>query len=1556
MKNNRHVVPSTTRVVSAHERIRLRAANAKKAKSNLVVDTALVLSDKEQKTGFLGFYNKAYADNPGYVITRMWMSQVLPSVADNPGLFRARREFIKFMKDSTNNTPSGLIRLLKRDDGYLVGMPILAVNPGNIELLGERLAESSDIKDQALIDKLRDDSIAFSRLIRSDSKFSEDTEVKVGEPGNQKSIVIRKPLDLNKAIQVAAGKDAHLRLCLEQSLINLQLEITASKVIVYAYFLIPPKQAQHLASKPWVTVRPIDLYPLMQAWHLGGYGFLDPAPRSGFAVSSIAATLPKDLSQVTPKVNDDQITCDHKGRPLYIPITCDNTERYEDQFSQAGQQPGGLFTLLTAEDMASSATPKTKLPANIPVLVDWVNCRFSYTSTTGMLQVQNLSNCRVATQVHVNTWLNQVVDSEILESLFRMGEAVGVARSAFDPAPKDFLGFGIGSQDDAGDNMVSSDVGAVLFKNYGMLPPSSYLPKIRELHLRVTGEANIKWADLAFNSEFPYLRPMGRYLRQIADTCLNSLDNLYAKYSVSFTTSVLPWAIVCAKYAPRAGQINSEAMTLTSAARDQNVDPNFTNPPLPCWNEELGRLPHQDRIANQMRGSPDFAILPVQAGGGKTIIIITDILTELANNRSAPYLIMCPSHLVAQYVKEIAYFSKGKLNAIPVNSQVLKRSGPERLSKVIESAPRNTVVICDYDALKLRGQSLCYGTTSINVYPIAEILRQFSFGYVAMDESHYVKNDTSRSRAVMNLVVDIPKKRLASGTMAHDSPSDLAIQIAQLDPTLFGTRDEFNERFGEEVSGGKVIKWKPTAQQDIMNLIKSRVVVAGAMRKEWAALLPPIVESMTRVYLTEHQQALYNLILAKTVAEIEANKALMKKFQEQAERDSTKEGKEDALKDEDDGSDIAAMLKPYIARMEKFITAPDRDPEGKLVLKGADRVSPKIDRINHYIREHLSQGLPGKILIFTNYVESAEAIYEHMDPAFQKQCLLYVASEKIETGAAFEMDDRYKIMVGVENSMNTGLNLQFVSRLIRVETVWNPGTLEQGNSRLNRPNMKVEEKRDAVYFNWIVCDRTIDVTKISRLTSKIVAVGKFENADSPAYQAIPDLPIIKMSLDNIRYHNSWAGDLKEYADAYGKYRMTVRDEYAEYKEMFIEKYGDKFRVYPGEAPTPKDAQLMISAPYTPGLEIMGQKELGLIRLDEFLRNDFDYDAPDVDDESDKDDAQAKAYAEQVNAQLRGALCHTEYGDGTIRTLATGVRVVTVDLNSGQAVRAPFASVFLFKKPLKVPTRQAMAELIDMPLAPEVDEPATTMLLTPQSRKAAKEKLQKKIQQEEVELQNNLRAVVNFVVTNGFLGLTVREEGHSKDVMDAFQALGFRPDPPYRRAWIKNHRILDKQMRLWAESGFYPDKSVPEALNSIGEMYLLLQEGKISKRISTWKYANKNALRNFYRMEQKPSTDPKGLKFYPVVEDGKAYLCLPARGQAATQKAIQKRASGVVWEESVPALSWFGLTPQAAKAMLQRIVKNGIQISNVDQLRKDFGLFQKQKQRDNPYSEDVDADE
>ncbi|MGE8452490.1 MAG: SNF2-related protein, partial [Pseudomonadales bacterium] len=1026
-----------------------------------------------------------------------------------------------------------------------------------------------------------------------------------------------------------------------------------------------------------------------------------------------------------------------------------------------------------------------------------------------------------------------------------------------------------------------------------------------------------------------------------------------AKYSVSFTTATLPWAILCAKYAPKAGQVASEAATLTSAARNQNVDPNFKNPPLPCWNEELGRLPHQDRIANQMRGSPDFAILPVQAGGGKTVIIITDILTELANNRSAPYLIMCPSHLVAQYVKEIAYFSKGKLNAIPVNSQVLKRSGPERLSKVIESAPRNSVVICDYDALKLRGQSLCYGTTSINVFPIAEILRQFSFGYVAMDESHYVKNDTSRSRAVMNLVVDIPKKRLASGTMAHDSPSDLAIQIAQLDPTLFGTRDEFNEKFGDEVSGGKVIKWKPTAQQDIMNMIKSRVVVAGAMRKEWAALLPPIVESMSKVTLSEQQQNVYNLILAKTIEEIEANKQLMKKFQEQDERYSSKDGTEDALKDEDDGSDIAAMLKPYIARLEKYITAPDRDPLGKLELKGQDRVSPKVARINYYIREHLSKGLPGKILIFTNYVESAEAIYEHMDPEFQKQCLLYVASEKIETGAAFEKDPKYKIMVGVENSMNTGLNLQFVSRLIRVETVWNPGTLEQGNSRLNRPNMKVEEKRDAVYFNWVVCDRTIDVTKISRLTSKIVAVGKFENADSPAYQRIPDLPIIKMSLDNIRFHNSWTGDLEKYSDAYGQYRMTVRDEYAEYKEMFVEKYGENFRMYPGEAPTPKDAQLMLSAPYTPGLEVVGQKELGLIRLDEFLRNDFDYEAPDVDDESEKDDAQAKAYAEQVNAQLRGARCHTEYGDGTIRTLATGVRVVTVDLDSGHGIRAPFASVFLFKKPLKVPTRQAMAQLIDLPLAPEVDEPATTMLLTPSNRKALKEKLKRQVEEREEELQSNLRAVINFVTTNGYLGLTVKEEGHSKDVMDALQALGFRPDPPYQRAWIKNHKILDKQMRMWAEAGFYPDKSVPEALNSIGEMYLLLQEGKIARRISTWKYANRNQLRNFYRMEQKPSTDQKGLKFYPVVEDGKAYLCLPTRGQAATRKAVQKRAAGVVWEESVPSLSWFGLTPQAAKAMLQRVVKNGIQISNIDVLRKDFGKFQKQKERENPLDQDVD---
>jgi hypothetical protein len=156
--------------------------------------------------------------------------------------------------------------------------------------------------------------------------------------------------------------------------------------------------------------------------------------------------------------------------------------------------------------------------------------------------------------------------------------------------------------------------------------------------------------------------------------------------------------------------------------------------------------------------------------------------------------------------------------------------------------------------------------------------------------------------------------------------------------------------------------------------------------------------------------------------------------------------------------DLEQDLKAYLQRIEMFLAAPGYD-ELSVALSEEDKVSPKGKMVAHLTREHIKKKVPGKILIFTSYRNSATAVYEALPPDLKRAFILYEAGDKYKHRARFESDPSIIGMIGVESSLNTGVNAQFCSRLIRIESVYSPGALEQGESRVNRPMLKGKDPR-----------------------------------------------------------------------------------------------------------------------------------------------------------------------------------------------------------------------------------------------------------------------------------------------------------------------------------------------------------------------------------------------------------------------------------------------------------------------------------------------------------------
>jgi hypothetical protein len=643
---------------------------------------------------------------------------------------------------------------------------------------------------------------------------------------------------------------------------------------------------------------------------------------------------------------------------------------------------------------------------------------------------------------------------------------------------------------------------------------------------------------------------------------------------------------------------------------DQDQVPkDFVPKALPNLRPDLKYMPHQAKGRFSLEKNPKFAILAVDAGGGKTISIITDILGRLQDGVVRRPAVYCPSHLLSNYVEDANYATGGQVNIVPICTSTVDNFGREYFERLAKNGPTNTIFVVDYDFCKWNPQWVSYGSIMEEWYGNAQWVRSLGFDGVWFDEAHYLKNDSQRSTAVKQSIVEVIYRVHATGTMLATRLEDVVNQMAILDPGVFGTQDRFNDYHGKDGSFSAKVYDFELGTEISLKLWMSRVMEANCCvikgrRKEWAALLPPKTVKFHWVTLTEAQRKVYEAILAATVEEIKQDPKLMDLINQQ---------------DEDLADQLEAMLQQYLQRIERFLTAPGAD-ELSVALSAADLKSPKGKLIGEMARQHFAKKIPGKILVFTSYIESAKAVYEALPDDVRKHAILYTAARKMECREQFAKDPNVWMMIGVEQSMNTGVNAQFASRLIRVESVYSPGILEQGESRINRPNIKSEEFRTGLYLDWVLVDRSIDVTKSGRLMWRSLDAAKFYNPDSAAYQELPDLNPLRLTIDSITNNNSFNEVLPDYLEGYLELENGVKaGEIAEYKARH-----PTLDFVPQEVSGVLEGSgVLKQIPYVPGGNLFDEAELGLIPTTEFER----------------------LYGKE---ELKGQYVHTDMGDGEIR--------------------------------------------------------------------------------------------------------------------------------------------------------------------------------------------------------------------------------------------------------------------------------------------------------------------
>ena len=1527
------------------------SGKANRPMSNLLGENKYQLSEKDY-SGFVVFATmmpKTWASSQ--VWAAVWAEAVIPGFPVVSNFLKIKKECagpiaaLKIANNASNLGATAFASVKLSNMGAVIRIPVLHIASSTDTATGAtKPSESSTVN---LLKSICSTTVA-NEWLAANPVIPDFSQLKVTSTADLK-LDFLSPKDrnifkkMNASLSVVEAAGGH-RLFLD--------------------FAVNREQVSYLCTNEFDDVRPIDLYGFVRVWADGRTASVS-LPQTTKPLADIVATLPRGGE---PRTNSDGVLIDFDSRLLYLPKVFDNVSLYDIKLRDALLNDDGTVCQFTGTGMRT-------LPPMQNVLIDWVNKKWSYANGSGNLEVRDMSRSRPVTPSHIRSFLASVVEtgSSAMTFVSRTSNLASLVGMPAIDSPNKFVLDGV-------------KLLQLNYRHEGTTIEGFCLWHIAELG-KMYNKPEYEWQN-----ELPQLAPYSDFcatVKRLVASIKKDEDTYYKEYSVITISEFLAQAILFGKYAEDFAAIDTQDKTDRAKYTAPPLDANYQLPDMPYMSESgaitkgmtkdqikqarstaRGLMPHQLNVCNMLRDSPDNAIIAVQAGGGKTPIGVVDILKEMKLGVKGPFLVMCPAHLVSQYIQEFAHFTSGRINCIAVTKYTIDTLGFDALQKTIQAAPVNTVVIADYGLAN--GQmtvNVGYGTSSTEMYQVVEFLRQFRFQYVICDESHKLKNTSATvSRAVATLISDIPKKRLASGTFMDNSPSDIAGQMSLMDPTIFGSEENFNSKYSESGSKSKIVKYRPGAELEILNKLRTNTRYISVKRKEWAAALPPRIESMQHmVSLSTEQRRVYEIILQKSIEELQdAAKTNSKladllgigvKSDPNADQEAIIADLDEEESDNDMVGGLDKLLQPYLARLEAFIVAPASDPLGNVELNGSDRISPKIEELVNIFREHVDvKKIPGKILVFTNQTDSAISLYDNLPDDIKKRTIHFESTNRDACGAEFETNDEKQMMIGVSQGMETGLNLQFCSRLIRCETVMSPGALEQGNARIGRPNIKVEETRPNTFYDWILADGTIDITKVAYLMTKKVRIAVIEEADNPLYvdltNNIPEL--FKLSLDNIRTNNT-ESTLEPYlGNPNGVYRQFLQTEAADF-ENFRQTHPEilgpdgKLKMTEMKRSDNIDGSAIIRRiPYVPGLHLYGADKLGLVRLDQYLKSSEEEEirkslkkggkpvtdkavAPTI-----KNGAR-DAYIKDFRTRAIGLYVHTDAGEGKIKDMRVSKVAkpeVLVELATGEVVYLNVLAIYVVTKP------QTCGEDIRGSLAKMTgDIPIDTPWVAPDIKvtvpsEAVIEKVEKKQKSAD---SKTLSVALNLVVTNDMVGLEFADPATNKKTAKILIGLKFLPSPHHAYAILKTPENMDAYFSALVTAGFAMPR--PQ-LAAISAFYVSWT--KMRKNVATlFGMAAATQQKNFYTMTHKPNPNKKTVIPYISTEDSVVYLCMPTAGIEGNKAAIKVRVPNVKFFTAPTTLTRYFNSPSDIVAFIKRLPLIGVKLTNEKDLHKAFVKLHKE---------------
>ena len=395
----------------------------------------------------------------------------------------------------------------------------------------------------------------------------------------------------------------------------------------------------------------------------------------------------------------------------------------------------------------------------------------------------------------------------------------------------------------------------------------------------------------------------------------------------------------------------------------------------------------------EVSGTEGGLILADEMGLGKTLQIIALLLLDIPKI-SAPALIICPTSLIVNWVREIEKFAP--------SLTVLVHRGAERTG-VFKGLQATNVVITTYDTM----------VNDISIFSA------FEWSWVICDEAQAIKNPHSIRR---QSVCAIPRNRTIpmTGTPVENSLVDLWSLADFAVPGILGTLSEFEDRFPDGIDTAKEVS-------EIVEplMLKRRVV-------DVADDLPPRIDIDIPLEMEDELVTHYNAVREATLEKYPVAGALVATLQLQLICSHPWLRQEDENEEEGEAAFVDPVLSlPLInTKMDRAVSLISEAFSGdrKVI------VFAMFNRMGDLLRD-ACEDLPAALWGAIN----------GSTPSSERQSIIDVFST--HKGPA--------ILVLNPKAAGAGLNITAATVVIHMTPVWNPALEAQASARAYRRGQKL---------------------------------------------------------------------------------------------------------------------------------------------------------------------------------------------------------------------------------------------------------------------------------------------------------------------------------------------------------------------------------------------------------------------------------------------------------------------------------------------------------------------